>query len=162
MSFATFSGSSKRLRNVNMSGQKNLNPFAASSWTPAASSGASKTVADAQAERRQRQLERDKLKAAESIQRVWRAHRVRRTVKDDRRATLDRLYHDPSFSDPAARSSEALKLVVAVLDPARSDDRIRLERFVVDLGTSDYAVLASARKGQVKKLVQQLLVLLKR
>ncbi|KAF4476898.1 putative E3 ubiquitin protein ligase [Colletotrichum fructicola Nara gc5] len=52
--FPTFTGNSRRPRNVNLSGQ-NLNPFAATSWTPSAGSGASKTVSNAQAERAQRQ-----------------------------------------------------------------------------------------------------------
>ncbi|KAK7742272.1 ubiquitin-protein ligase (E3) [Cytospora paraplurivora] len=115
--FPTFSGSSRRPRNVNMSGQKKMNPFAATSWTPSNASSASKTVADAQAERNKRQLERDKLKAAQSIQRIWRGHRSRRTLKDERRQALDALYGDISHSDSRTRAAEALPLVVAALDP---------------------------------------------
>lgn len=162
MSFPTFSGSSRRPRNVNMSGQKNLNPFAATSWTPSAASTASKTVADAQAERRQRQQERDKLRAAESIQRTWRGYRVRRSLRDERRAVFDELYHDVAYSDQGLRAPEALQLVVTTLDPTRPDDRERLQEFARDLGQSDCAALAPASTAQVKRLAQQLLVLLKR
>lgn len=162
MSFPTFSGSSRRPRNVNMSGQKNLNPFAATSWTPSAASTASKTVADAQAERRQRQQERDKLRAAESIQRTWRGHRVRRGLRDERRAAFDELYHDAAYSDQGLRASKALQLVVTTLAPTRSDDRKRLQEFARDLEESDCAALRSASTVQIKRLVQQLLVLLKR
>lgn len=162
MSFPTFSGSSRRPRNVNMSGQKNLNPFAAASWSPSASSGASKTVADAQAERRQRQQERDKLKAAESIQRTWRGHRVRRTLRDERRTAFDKLYRNPEYTNQELRSSEALYLTVSALDPNRPDDRQRLQIFAQDLEASDCAALTSASTAQIRKLVKQLLVVLKR
>lgn len=162
MSFPTFSGSSRRPRNVNMSGQKSLNPFAATSWTPSAASTASKTVADAQAERRQRQQERDKLKATESIQRTWRGHRVRRSLRDERRAAFDKLYQDAAYSDQGIRASEALQLVVTTLDPTRSDDQKRLQEFSRDLGQSDCAALTSASTAQIRRLAQQLLVLLKR
>lgn len=162
MSFPTFSGSSRRPRNVNMSGQKNLNPFAATSWTPAAVSSASKTVAGAQAERRQRQQERDRLKATESIQRVWRGHRVRRTLRDERRTAFDKLYHDATCSDQERRSSEALQMVVMTLDPTRPDDRKRLQDFAEDLGHTDCAAVTSASTTQLRKLAHQLLVLLQR
>lgn len=162
MSFPTFSGNSKRPRNVNMSGQKNLNPFAAASWSPSASSGASKTVADAQAERRQRQQERDKLKAAESIQRTWRGHRTRRSLRDERRAALDELYRNTACTNSEQRSSEALHLTVTTLDPTRPDDQERLHLFAQDLEASDCAALTSASAVQLRKLVNQLLVVLKR
>ncbi|PSS03360.1 hypothetical protein BD289DRAFT_478537 [Coniella lustricola] len=161
MSFPTFSGSSRRPRNVNMSGQKNLNPFAATSWTPSASSNASKTVADAQAERRQRQHERAKLKAAEAIQRTWRGHRVRRRLRDERRVALDDLYRDSEALDPATRSCQALHTVVTTLDPSRQDDRLRLERFSADLRQSDCSALATATLPQLRRLTSQLLVLLR-
>lgn len=160
MSFPTFSGSSKRPRNVNMSGQRNLNPFAATSWTPSASSTASKTVADAQAERRQRQQERDKLKAAESIQRTWRGHRVRQNLRDHRRHILDSLYSQSNRASPESRASEALPLVVAVLDPRRPDDRTRLERFAADLDESGCGIIKTAIPSHIKRLADQLITLL--
>lgn len=160
MSFPTFSGTSRRPRNVNMSGQKNSNPFAATAWTPSASSHASKTVADAQAERRHRQHERDKLRAAENIQRSWRGHRVRRELKDKRREELDALYaQDALRANPELRSSQALPLAVAALDPSRPDDQGRLARLAGDLEDSAFAVLATASNTQISKLAQQLLAL---
>lgn len=145
---------------MNMSGQKNLNPFAATSWTPSASSTASKTVADAQAERRQRQQEREKLKAAESIQRTWRGHRVRRNLKDDRRRILDNLYSRSSHAGPEQRASEALPLVVTVLDPRRADDRTRLERFALDLEDSGCGIIRTVIPSHIKRLADQLIMLL--
>lgn len=163
--FPTFSGSSRRPRNVNMSGQKNLNPFAATSWTPTSSSTASKTVADAQAERNRRQHEREKLKAAQSIQKTWRGHAARRNLKDQRRGALDALYNDLSQTDPRTRASKALPLVVAALDPRTLEDRARLERFVQDLLQGDCSLVKSPKTAsgpQTRRLISQLLVLLQR
>lgn len=160
MSFPTFSGSSRRPRNVNMSGQKNLNPFAATSWTPSASSTASKTVADAQAERRQRQQEREKLKAVESIQRIWRGHKVRRNLKDERRHILDDLYSHNNQMSSESRAAAALPLVVVVLDPRRSDDRARLERFATDLNESGRGIIKTAIPSHIRRLADQLILLL--
>lgn len=163
--FPTFSGSSRRPRNVNMSGQKKLNPFAATSWTPSNASSASKTVADAQAERNKRQLERDKLKAAQSIQRTWRGHRSRRNLKNERRQALDALYGDPSISNPRTRASEALPFVVSALDPRIPADRLRLERFARDLVQSNCYVVKSesiSHTSQIKRLTSLLLAFLQR
>ena len=148
-----------------MSGQKNLNPFAATSWTPTSSSTASKTVAEAQAERNRRQYEREKLKAAQSIQKTWRGHVARRCLKDQRRETLDALYNDLSRTDSRARAAEALPLVVAALDPRIPEDRARLKRFAQDLLQDDCALLKSqktANGSQIKRLTSQLLDLLRR
>src|ERR1700680_4464473 len=87
--FQTFSGRSRRPRQVNLSGQ-NLNPFAASSWSPSAS-GTQKTVANAQQEREQRRQERERLNASKRIQRTWRGHRSRRQLADSRRALWDEI-----------------------------------------------------------------------
>lgn len=154
--FPTFSGSSRRPRNVNMSGQKNLNPFAPTS-------NASKTVADAQAERNKRQYEREKLKAAQSIQRTWRGHTARRSLKDQRRAALDALYNDLSHPGPQ-RASRALPLVIAALDPRTPDDRTRLDLFAQDLLQTDCSLVnsdATASGSQIKRLTSQLLVLVR-
>ncbi|KAG8169998.1 hypothetical protein KVR01_000743 [Diaporthe batatas] len=156
--FPTFSGNSRRPRNVNMSGQKNLNP-----WSPSSSSNASKTVADAQAERNKRQLEREKLKAAQSIQKTWRGHASRRRLKDKRREALDALYNDSSRTDPRTRAAEALPLVLAALDPRMPDDRMRLERFSQDLLQTDCSLLRSgetANSSQIRRLTRHLLVFL--
>lgn len=143
-----------------MSGQRNLNPFAATSWTPSASSTASKTVADAQAERRQRQQERDKLKAAESIQRTWRGHRARRNLKNDRRHILDGIYSQNSHASPESRVAAALPLVVVVLDPRRPDDRTRLQLFATDLNESGCGIIRTAISPHVKRLADQFILLL--
>lgn len=88
--FPSFTGSSRRPRQVNLSG-RNSNPFAAYS-TPhhsPAGPGSQKTLVNAQHERLLRQQERDRLNAAKAIQRNWRGYRSRREVKDKWRREWD-------------------------------------------------------------------------
>jgi ubiquitin-protein ligase E3 C len=122
--FQTFSGSSRRPRQVNLSGQ-NLNPFAASSWTPSAS-GTQKTVANAQQERQQRQQERERLNASKRIQRTWRGHRSRRQLADSRRAVWDDVETHGVHSETNIVLVEQTKLLVAFFSPRRRDDIGRL------------------------------------
>lgn len=72
--FPTFSGSSRRRPDVNLSGRHNANPFAKQGATQTSQN----PVADAQQTRLARQQERERAQAAASIQRVWRGHATRR------------------------------------------------------------------------------------
>ncbi|KAI0203591.1 hypothetical protein F4808DRAFT_457860 [Astrocystis sublimbata] len=131
--FPTFSGSSRRPRHVDLSGQRNTNPWANSSWAPT-QSGASKTVAQAQAERERRQREREELAAAKRIQRSWRGHRDRRQLRHLRRQEYDTLYRQPL--DPMRarqRVHQAYPLLLAMLVPSWPDDQRRLDLFISDL-----------------------------
>ncbi|TRX90850.1 hypothetical protein FHL15_008254 [Xylaria flabelliformis] len=131
--FPTFSGSSRRPRHVDLSGQRNTNPWASSSWTPA-QSGASKTVAQAQAERERRQRERDELAATKRLQKVWRGHRDRQQLRDLRRQEYDALYRHPLVPQTVReRIKQAFPLLRAVLVPSRPDDQLRLDLFISDL-----------------------------
>ncbi|XXG95838.1 ubiquitin-protein ligase (E3) [Hypoxylon texense] len=132
--FPTFTGSSRRPRNVNLSGQRNTNPWATSSWSPS-TSGASKTVAQAQAEREKRQRERDELNAAKKLQRVWRGHRGRQSFKQTCRERYDALYGQPVDHDSSQRVTSALPLLLLLFDPAQTDDQHRLDLFIQDLVT---------------------------
>jgi ubiquitin-protein ligase E3 C len=123
--FQTFSGSSRRPRQVNLSGQ-NVNPFAASSWTPSAS-GTQKTVANAQQERQQRQQERERLNASKRIQRVWRGHRVRSELADSLRKAWDDA--EVAYAGPGGTGPwlvQQTKLLIAFFSPRRQDDVGRL------------------------------------
>jgi ubiquitin-protein ligase E3 C len=122
--FQTFSGSSRRPRQVNLSGQ-NLNPFASSSWSPSAS-GTQKTVANAQQEREQRRQERERLNASKRIQRTWRGHRSRRELADSRRAEWDEIETKSGQSSTEVVLVEQAKLLVALFSPRRRDDVGRL------------------------------------
>lgn len=120
--FQTFSGSSRRPRQVNLSGQ-NVNPFAASPFGPSAS-GSQKTVAHAQQERQQRQRERERLNASKRIQRVWRGHKVRKELAESRRLLWDSVQAQGSEQDSV--SVEQIKLLVAFFNSRRKDDLQRL------------------------------------
>ncbi|KAI0858735.1 hypothetical protein F4860DRAFT_289615 [Xylaria cubensis] len=131
--FPTFSGSSRRPRHVDLSGQRNTNPWASSSWSPV-QSGASKTVAQAQAERERRQRERDELAATKRLQKVWRGHRDRQQLRDLRRQEYDALYQHPLVPQTVReRIKQAFPLLRAVLVPSRPDDQHRLDLFISDL-----------------------------
>ncbi|KAA8572715.1 hypothetical protein EYC84_003305 [Monilinia fructicola] len=145
--FQTFSGSSRRPRQVNLSGQ-NPNPFAASSWNSAASaSGAQKTVAHAQQEREQRQREREKLNASKKIQRVWRGHRTRIELADARRRQYQMAYNSQEGGDVPV-PVEQLQLLVAFCDPAREDDTAQLTALGGKFVHSDNAQLVSEEEYQ--------------
>jgi ubiquitin-protein ligase E3 C len=122
--FQTFSGSSRRPRQVNLSGQ-NSNPFAASTWSPSAS-GTQKTVANAQQERQQRQQERERLNASKRIQRTWRGHKVRRELADARRKAWDETSTTQQTSGTEAILAEQLRLIVTFFSQRRRDDLDRL------------------------------------
>jgi ubiquitin-protein ligase E3 C len=134
--FQTFSGSSRRPRQVNLSGQ-NLNPFAASSWSPSAS-GTQKTVANAQQEREQRRQERERLNASKRIQRTWRGHRSRRQLADSRRAQWDEIEANRSQSSADGVLVGQAKLLVAFFSPRRRDDVGRLASWSSRIETLGY------------------------
>ena len=82
--FQSFTGSSRRPRQVNLSG-RNPNPFA----NPGGSGGVNFALANAQQDRAQRQKEREKLQAAKTLQRIWRGHTSRSDTKSSLRAKWD-------------------------------------------------------------------------
>jgi ubiquitin-protein ligase E3 C len=123
--FQTFSGSSKRARQVNLSGQ-NANPFAATGWGGSAS-GTRKTVANAQQERQQRQQERDRLNAAKRIQRTWRGHKAREELADSRRKVWDEANEALETSpDPSELVVKQVQLIVTFFNRRHKDDIERL------------------------------------
>jgi ubiquitin-protein ligase E3 C len=134
--FQTFSGSSRRPRQVNLSGQ-NLNPFAASSWTPNAS-GTQQTVANAQQERQQRQQERQKLNATKRIQKTWRGHKVRRDLADSRRNSWDKAEADINGSEYGTALANQLRLLVAFFSTRRHDDLERLRNLSQKIASVGY------------------------
>lgn len=80
----SFTGSSRRPRQVNLSGRTS-NPFA----TVGSSAGPQAALANAHQERLQRQRERDRLNGAKLIQRTWRGHHCRRNLRAALRAEWD-------------------------------------------------------------------------
>lgn len=126
--FQSFSGSSRRTRQVNLSGQ-DINPFEASSWAPTAS-GTQKTLAAAQHERHLRQLERERLVASKNIQRTWRGHRVRKDVANSRRQAWDLLDNQHAQVEDIAEPvlMEELNLLLAFFNYKNPEDISRLVR----------------------------------
>ncbi|KAI9664685.1 MAG: hypothetical protein M1821_006132 [Bathelium mastoideum] len=82
--FQSFTGNSRRPRQVNLSG-RNPNPFANVGGT----GGVNTTLANAQQERAQREKERQRLRAAKTLQRAWRGHDSRNRVKSSWRVKWD-------------------------------------------------------------------------
>ncbi|KAJ3537096.1 hypothetical protein NM208_g6453 [Fusarium decemcellulare] len=155
--FSTFTGNSRRPRNVNLSGSTG-NPFANTSWSPSAVSNATKTVSNAQAEREKRQAERLKLKAAGKIQRVWRGHRTRAALRESRRAAFDELYDPDSIQDPTERLPQAFTLLLSFFSLRRNDDIRRAICYARD--TESVHLQAIAPSGVHSSRVEQLIRLL--
>lgn len=161
--FPNFTGSSRK-RNVNLGGHKSNNPFTGTGRLSGSASGASKTVANAQVERQLRQQERDRLKATQRLQRVWRGHRVRRQVRTARRQQLDQLYSSHTPEDALSRSIQALPLVLAAYQPLVVDDQRRLRWVAQDLAETDFGAFASGAIPSVRlhKLARLLIAALER
>lgn len=140
--FSTFTGNSRRPRNVNLSGGAG-NPFANTSWTPAAASNATKTVSNAQADRERRHAERQRQKAAGKIQKTWRGHRSRTITANERRAAFDQLF-GISGTSPAIRLPPAFNLLLAfaATSPTK-EDVARVIRFALDARSIDLSQIAT-------------------
>src|SRR6202012_4258119 len=93
--FSTFGGTSRRPRQVNLSGRK-TNPFTA----VGSGAGSQAAIAKAQHEREQRHREGERLKAARPIQRTWPRH-ASRTELDQR------LRHEFDEVEQCARLEES-------------------------------------------------------
>jgi ubiquitin-protein ligase E3 C len=119
--FTSFTGSTRKARQVNLGGKK-TNPFGG---PPGAGSQAA--LDRAQQERAQRQRERDTLNAAKRIQRVWRGHSARRRVADRLRREWD--IEEEATSHQAAYRSEDAALVqlqrLLRFASTRSEDDVR-------------------------------------
>ncbi|KAH7020935.1 uncharacterized protein B0I36DRAFT_367409 [Microdochium trichocladiopsis] len=130
----TFTGNSRRPRNVNLSGQRPSSPWGSSGWSanPGASSGASKTVAHAQAEREKRQKDREELVATKRLQRIWRGHSARQKIRESHRRAFDSEMQRAGGTG-LGHITKTLPLLLALFDPKRDDDQNRLDSFVHDL-----------------------------
>jgi len=126
--FQSFSGSSRRPRQVNLSGQQ-PDHFAAWGGSPAAS-GIQRTVAVAQAERQHRQQERERINASRRIQRTWRGHKSRKELANARRQTWDDMEKNGARQDSQISSDlvEESRLLLSFFNSQNSDDLSRLSR----------------------------------
>ncbi|KIX04114.1 uncharacterized protein Z518_07667 [Rhinocladiella mackenziei CBS 650.93] len=88
--YQSFTGSSRKTRQVNLSGRNTSNPWAALSRPGLGNpSGSPNPVAQAQADRVKRQNERERLNATKRIQKLWRGHSSRRKQKSHWRHIWD-------------------------------------------------------------------------
>ncbi|KAM0251616.1 hypothetical protein ACHAP5_001625 [Fusarium lateritium] len=156
--FSTFTGNSRRPRNVNLSGAAG-NPFANTSWSPSAVSNTTKTVSNAQAEREKRQAERTRLKAAGTIQRSWRGYKTRSELRESQRNTFDALYKPGSDQNPSERLPEAFTLLLSFFALRRDDDIERAICYAHDTQSVNLEAIApsNVRPSRVGQLVQLLL-----
>lgn len=152
--FSTFTGSSRRPRNVNLSGQTS-NPFSNTTWSPSAASNATKTVSDAQADREKRQVERRRLKAASQIQKTWRGYRSRSTLKEQRRNDFDLVYKSLSDADAIQRLYASFPLLLSFFSAAHAGDMQRLLLFINDCNNISLQQLcdASHHTSRLEKLM---------
>ncbi|CAI6317114.1 unnamed protein product [Periconia digitata] len=107
--FTSFSGNTRRPRQVNLGGRKT---HAFGSAGPGAGSQAA--LDRAQQDRAQRQRERESLKAAKTIQRVWRGHRSRKELADKLRSDWDKLegtQNQTPFASEEEAYGQLLRLV---------------------------------------------------
>lgn len=87
-----FTGSTRKSRQVNLSGRSNANPWADLPGSSKSSRGipsTQATVAQAQAERQRRQHERERQTASRTVQKTWRGHHHRRRQKAQWRQEWD-------------------------------------------------------------------------
>ncbi|KAF2799261.1 hypothetical protein K505DRAFT_371092 [Melanomma pulvis-pyrius CBS 109.77] len=101
--FTTFSGSTRRPRQVNLSGRK-----AHAFGSPGTGAGSQAALDRAQQERAQRQRERDTLKAAKTLQRVWRGYSARQEVANLLRSEWDGAEGSSQPAAPYSSVEEAL------------------------------------------------------
>ncbi|KAI9839428.1 MAG: hypothetical protein M1837_002077 [Sclerophora amabilis] len=128
--FQSFTGNSRRSRQVNLSG-RNANPFGAPPPGPRSSPaapGPQHSLANAQQERLSRQRERDRIDAARKIQRVWRGSATRGQHKARLRREWDNL--EPFGHQSISSASQDLEQPAGaprVGAPFPSEDQCMLE-----------------------------------
>ncbi|KAL4866283.1 hypothetical protein BDV12DRAFT_173175 [Aspergillus spectabilis] len=179
--FTSFTGSSRRPRQVNLSGRNN-NPFAAypSGKQNPHGSGPQNTLAIAQQERLLRQQERDRLGASRVVQRTWRGYRSRKITHARWRAEWDaieagRAHALPAFDglakqqsfelQPAAPFGTAtaclsqLRLLVQFIEPWNGGDVARLVYFSDAFQKTLHEVPSLATEGEWTMLLKRLAAL---
>ncbi|SPO05014.1 related to HUL5 - ubiquitin-protein ligase (E3) [Cephalotrichum gorgonifer] len=162
MNFTTFTGSSRRPRNVNLSGQPtNPNPFALSSSSWNRPGDPSRTVFRAQAERQQRQVERERLQAAKKIQRVYRGSVSRAEARQLRRAQFDAIYEETATTalkaDVAERVGRALPHLIWAFRLANEQDIDRLSRLCADLEVVGVGLLSMQPSSRIVQFLGDIL-----
>ncbi|KAF2812292.1 E3 ubiquitin-protein ligase NEDD4 [Mytilinidion resinicola] len=123
--FTTFSGSTRRPRQVNLSGR------GSSGFGNIGSGSGSQAALDrAQQERQQRQRERDRLRAAKLLQRAWRGHSTRQGIRKELLQQWDVIEDSVEQPQPYASEAEALGQLQRLLNfvQTRNEEDIRRVR----------------------------------
>lgn len=128
--FQTFTGNSRRPRQVNLSG-RNQNPFA----KHGSPQGSSNTVAVAQQNRLERQQERARVQAVTNLQRTWRGYKARKQLRlaqrkewdDDEQRGLHTSEDAPAYVSDECAYQQIVRLLY-FMDVRDSTDQKRLER----------------------------------
>ncbi len=127
--YQSFTGQTRRARQINLSGRPS-NPFA--SAASSTGSGSQSAVASAEADRQRRQRQRAELKATARIQRLWRGHRARRRTFAAWRQIWDELEETDSVKQhggayaSAEESLQQLRRLLLFFRAKESGDRKRL------------------------------------
>ncbi|RVD86712.1 uncharacterized protein DFL_004974 [Arthrobotrys flagrans] len=139
-----FPGSTKRQRNVNLSGK----------------SKPSSGLVVAREERARREAERQRLAAATKIQSIYRGYAIRRSVCRGLRADWDRSVGFPAALPPADYSDDSLALLLSFCDPADTEDVRRLVFMISAFHPNDEPSssigLALAGNGRSRLLITRL------
>ncbi|KAL2001212.1 hypothetical protein VTN02DRAFT_2098 [Thermoascus thermophilus] len=177
--FQSFTGSSRRPRQVNLSSSRNANPFAAfpSGRKVPHGAGPQNTLAIAQQERILRQQERERLGASRVIQRTWRGYRSRKITRSNWRAEWDAVERQrtgnlPSLDDvaevenlelpppvPYATAGECLsqlRLLLHFLETRNASDVLRLVYFSAAFQKTLEEVPTIATEGEWTTLLLRL------
>ncbi|KAE8353154.1 hypothetical protein BDV28DRAFT_148347 [Aspergillus coremiiformis] len=176
--FQSFTGNSRRPRQVNLGG-RNTNPFAAppSGRQQPHGTGPQNTLAVAQQERLLRQQERERLSASRIVQRTWRGYRSRQITRGTWRANWDVTEQERSetplsfdeLSDHAVESPvrygtaaeclSQLRLLVQFLEPWNGGDILRLAYFSKAFQKTLHEVPTIATEGGWTTLLNRLATL---
>ncbi|CAK4030669.1 related to E3 ubiquitin ligase [Lecanosticta acicola] len=159
----SFTGTSRRPRNVNLSG-RNTNPFAKSNGTTGGASGAQQAIASAQQDRLNRQIQRDRLQASSRIQKVWRGHRTRRRTFKLWREIWDKAEERPGAYQSAEDSLRQLWRLMLFFSPrTEPEDTKRLCWYGTKQITTTESVKCSGGEwpGAYSKLARACLAALK-
>lgn len=174
--FPSFTGNSRRPRQVNLSGRNN-NPFVTHSGSPqlGANPAPQNAIIHAQQERLARQIERERLQAARKIQKTWRGYCSRRNVRGGWREIWDqqeeaiqarhkRINGKDEAQNGKASGSEMLaqlRLLVRFASSYHQGDIVRVQRFTRDFCSWVFLQPSKRRECSGKEWAYPLLSLVK-
>ena len=146
--YPTFTGSSRKPRQVNLSGRSN-NPFASpSAQTSSPSQTTSRAVLHAQQERLARQQERERILAAKAVQRTWRGHVSRRTTRQIYREDWDRREVASQYECEEEVLAQ-IRLLIRFSSPQKDEDVVRVTQCASR--TLEWLSVNSTRNGAMER-----------